>query len=87
MRKTSKTSGKSGRQFVFYLNGQRPTLSQAERAVMVGWVPPNSDSLYGGEAATAVCAHVCAHSCARVSVSTCACVMCLQYMINIFDPG
>ena len=63
------------------LNGQRSTLSQAERAVTVGWVPPNSDSLYGDEAATAVCVHVCARVCAR------ACMMRLQYTIQIFDPG
>ena len=31
------------------LNGQRPALSQTERAVAVGWAPPNSDSLYGVE--------------------------------------
>ena len=43
------------------LNGQRPALSQAERAVTVDWAPPNSDSLYGGEVHGdgGVCAHVC----------------------------
>ena len=41
------------------LNGQQPALSQAERAVTVGWAPPNSDSLYGGEAATSVCVRTC----------------------------
>ena len=47
------------------LNGQRPALSQAERAVTVGWAPPHSHSLYGSEAAMAVCAGVCtcAHAC------------------------
>ena len=73
------------------LNGQRQASSQAERAVTVDWAPPYSDSMYGGEAATAVCVHlcalVCAHACARVRVCARACVMCLQYTITIFDPG
>ena len=51
---------------------------------MVGWAPPNSDSLYGGEGG--VCAHVCAHVCARLRVCT-RDQMCLQYTIKIFDQG
>ena len=56
------------------LNGQRPALSQAERVVTVDWAPSNSDSLYGGEAATAGCVHLCANACAHVSacMSVCA---------------
>ena len=51
------------------MNGQRPALSQAERAVTVGWAPPNSDSLYGGDGG--VCARVCARVCTRVCARAC----------------
>ena len=71
-------------------------MSQAERAVTVGWAPPNSDSLYGGEAATAVCVHVCAcvcmcvHVCAHVCAHACArvCVRaCVRDVFAIYDTN
>ena len=46
-----------------------------------GWAPANSANLYCGDGG--VC--VFAHACALVRVH--ACVMCLQYMIIIFNPG
>ena len=59
-----------------------------ERAVTVGWAPPNSDSLYGGDAATAVCVHVCVHAYARVRACVRACVRDVFAIYdNIFDPG
>ena len=62
-----------------------------------GRAPTNSANLYGcdvcvfvrafvrARARVCVCICVCARAyvCARV----CACVMCLQYTIIIFDPG
>ena len=61
-----------------YLNGQRPALSPAERAVTVG---RHRIAIACTTAATAVCVCACARVCVR------ACVMCLQYTIQIFDPG
>ena len=51
-----------------------------------GWAPMNSANLYGcGDGGVCVCA------CSRMRVPECvgmrACVMCLQYMIIIFDLG
>ena len=66
------------------LNGQRPALSQAERAVTVGWAPPNGDSLYGGEAATAVCVHGRARVCARVCAHACV-RACVRDVFAIYD--
>ena len=48
----------------------------------VGWVPTNSANLYGGgDSGVCSCVGVC------VLVHACACVMCLQYTIIIFDQG
>ena len=68
--KTSKTSGKSGRQHVCLFQWPATGIV-ASGAGRHGWAPTNSDNLYGATA------------CARVHVH--ACVMCLQYTIIILD--
>ena len=55
-------------------------MSQAERAAAVGWALPNSDSLYGGEAAMAVCVHVCVHVCGHECAHVCARVSARAYV-------
>ena len=51
-----------------------------------GWASLNRANLYGGgDDGVCVCARVCSRAFACVCM--CACVICLQYTIIIFDPG
>ena len=62
MQKTSKTSGKSGRQRLCLF--EWPAIGiVASGAGSHGWAPPNSDSQYGGDGG--VCARVCGRACVR----------------------
>ena len=59
-----------------------------------GWAPTNSANMYGGGdggvcVCVCVCVRVCVCACAGASANACAraSVVCLQYIIIIFDPG
>ena len=93
-RKTSKTSGKSGRQFVCRFewpatglcrmrSGPSRLVGRHRIAIVV--CAADGD---GGDGCVCVCVHVCARACACVCARACmracvcACVMCLQYTIK-----
>ena len=82
MRKTSKTSGKSGRQHVCLLEWPATGIVASAEGHH-GWAPPNSITC---TAATAVCARarVCARVCAHVGMRACVRDVFAIYYNNIW---
>ena len=90
-RKTSKTSGKSGRRRVCFLNdpatGHECQRNRRKWALISSRLDATDTSNLNGDGSVCACACGCVCLCERAYMRVCACVMCLQYTILIFHPG